>query len=148
MSASPPPFDRADLPRHTRVLPGPVTAAYDAVTDVARWPAWMPNLLEPVITKSSDHFLFRASRDGRIEHHEGTVILRGPTHTFAVQVGEARLWFRTRPNAAGTKVDVVLERSAPGSMRLRVGGRRRRARDEQWVEAVLDGLAAHLEPLA
>ena len=140
-----PPFDRTDLPRHTRVVGAPVTAAYETVTDVAGWPAWVPDLLDPVITKGSDHFLFRARREGRIEHHEGTVILRGPTHTFGVQVGEGRLWFRTRPNPAGTKVEVVLERPTPRSMRMRLGGRRRRSREERWVEAILDGLAARVE---
>lgn len=139
-----PPFDRTDLPHHTRVLGAPVATTYAAVTDVSRWPEWVPEVLDPVIAKGSDHYLFRARSDGRIEHHEGQVILRGPTHTFALEAGGARLWFRTRPSSSGTKVDLVLEPPAERPWR-RLGGQRRRARREQWVAAVLDGLAAHLD---
>lgn len=142
-----PPFDRTDLPHHTRVLGTPVAATYAAVTDVARWPEWVPDVLDPVIAKGSDQFLFRARKAGRIEHHEGQVILRGPTHTFALEAGGARLWFRTRPSSTGTKVDLVLEPRAEPAWR-RFGNQRRRARREQWVVEVLDALASHLDEAA
>jgi hypothetical protein len=142
--SAPPPFDRTDLPQHTRVVGAPVTTAYAAVTDVARWPTWVPQVREPVIAKGTDHFLFRADRDGRLEHHEGHVIVRGPTHTFGIEVGDGRLWFRTRPDPLGTRVDVVLEPPGGSSLRTRVGGRRRRVRQQEWLVAVLDGLATHV----
>lgn len=142
-----PPFDRTDLPHHTRVLGAPVAATYAVVTDVARWPEWVPEVLDPVIAKGADQFLFRARTAGRIEHHEGQVILRGPTHTFALEAGGSRLWFRTRPSSSGTKVDLVLEPPAEPAWR-RFGGQRRRARREQWMVAVLDGLASRLDDTA
>lgn len=143
--SAPLPFDRTDLPQHTRVVGAPVAAAYAAVTDVVRWPTWMPELLDPVIAKGADHFLFRARRDGRLEHHEGHVIVRGPTHTFGIEVGDGRLWFRTRPSPSGTQIDVILEPPRGGSLRARVRGRRHRARQQGWLVAILDGLATRLE---
>lgn len=139
------PFDRADLPHATRVLAAPIDVTYTAVAEVVRWPVWFPELLEPVITKAPDHYLLRARRDGRIEHHEGRVVVRGTTHTFGIQVGEGRLWFRTRPNPPGTRVDVVLEPPDVAAWRSRLGRTRRRQGQERWVASVLDGLAAHLE---
>ena len=144
MSASLP-FDRIDLPHATRVVTAPVDATYAAVAEVVRWPAWFPQLLEPVITKSPDRYLFRARRDGRIEHHEGHVVVRGTTHTFGIQVGEGRLWFRTRPNPPGTRIDVVLEPPDVAAWRARIGRARRRQGQERWVAAVVGSLADHLE---
>ncbi len=144
MSASLP-FDRADLPHATRVVTAPVDRAYAAVAEVARWPVWFPELLEPVITKAPDRYLFRARRDGRIEHHEGEVVVRGTTHTFGIQVGEGRLWFRTRPSPPGTRVDVVLEPPAVARWRAGLRPARRRQAQERWVASVLDSLAAHVE---
>lgn len=143
--SDPLPFDRTDLARATRVVPAPVAVVYAAVTDVTSWPAWFPHLVEPVIAKGGDRFLFRARRDGRTEHHEGRVIVRGTPHAFGVEVGDYRVWFRTRPSPPGTQVDVVLE-APPAPAWRRFGRSRRRTAREQWVEVVLDGLAARLTP--
>lgn len=140
-----PPFDRTDLPRHTRVIGAQIATVYAAVVKVDAWPAWVPDLLDPVIAKGSDRFLVRIRRRGRIEHLECQVIVRGPTHTFGIQVGLDRLWFRTRPSPPGTKLDVVLEPAAVRSLRSSLGSRRRRDRGQQWLVAIVDGLAAHLD---
>lgn len=143
--SSPLPFDRTDVPQATRVVAAPVAEVYATVTDVTSWPAWFPHLVEPVIAKGGDRFLFRARRDGRIEHHEGRVIVRGTQHAFGIEVGDHRVWFRTRPSPPGTKVDIVLEAPPAPAWRL-LGRSQRRAEREQWVEVVLDGLAARLRP--
>lgn len=143
--SAPLPFDRDDLPRATRVVGAPVGEVYATVTAVERWPEWVPAVLDPVIAKGDERYLFRSRRDGRIDHNEGRVVLRGPTHTFGVQIDAgARVWFRTRPTSAGTKVDLVLEPVGAASWRQRIGGRRRRAQQEQWVTGALEGLTAHL----
>lgn len=136
-----PPFDRTDLPCGTRVVAAPVADVYATVTDVAQWPSWMPELLEPVIAKGGDRYLFRRQRNGRTDHNEVLVVVRGPTHTFGVQIDASeRIWIRTRPTSSGTKVDVVLEAMGSGTWSQRVRGRRRRSEQEQWVVEALDGL--------
>jgi uncharacterized protein YndB with AHSA1/START domain len=136
-----PPFDRTDLPSATRLVAAPVAEVYATVTDVVRWPSWMPELLDPVIAKGDDRYLFRRQRSGRTDHNEGVVVVRGPTHTFGVQIdaGE-RVWFRTRPSPTGTKVDLVLEPLGSATLRQRVRGRSRRAEQDRWLHDVLDGL--------
>lgn len=142
-----PPFERTDLPRATRLVASPVADVYTMVTDVAQWPAWMPQILDPVITKGDDRYLFRRQRDGRTDHHDCVVIVRGPTHTFGLQIdGGDRLWFRTRPSPSGTKVDFVLEPFGTATWRQRLRSRRRRNEQERWVHDVLDGLDAHVAP--
>ena len=142
-----PPFERTDLPRATRVVAAPVADVYAVVTDVTQWPSWMPELLDPVIAKGDDRYLFRRQRNGRTDHNEGVVVVRGPTHTFGVQIDAAeRVWFRTRPSPSGTKVDLVLQPFGAATWRQRLRGRRRRNEQERWVHDVLDGLAGWAAP--
>lgn len=142
-----PPFERADLPRATRVVAAPVADVYAVVTDVEQWPTWIPEVLEPVIAKGDDRYLFRTQHDGRTDHNEGLVIVRGPTHTFGLQIDASdRIWFRTRPSPTGTKVDLVLEPFGTSTWRHRLRSRRRRDQQERWVHQVLDGLAGRAAP--
>ncbi len=142
-----PPFERTDLPRATGVVAAPVADVYAVVTDVTSWPSWMPEVLEPVIAKGDDRYLFRRQHNGRTDHNEGVVIVRGPTHTFGVQIDASdRVWFRTRPSSTGTKVDIVLESVGPAPWRQRLRGRRRRLEQERWVQGALGGLADHATP--
>ncbi|MCO8126435.1 SRPBCC family protein [Acidimicrobiia bacterium EGI L10123] len=142
-----PPFERTDLPRATAVVAAPVADVYAVVTDVTSWPSWMPDVLEPVIAKGDDRYLFRREHNGRTDHNEGLVIVRGPTHTFGVQIDAIdRVWFRTRPSSTGTKVDIVLEPVGAAPWRQRLRGRRRRLEQERWVQDALSGLADHATP--
>lgn len=140
------PFDRDDLPRATRVIDAPIAAVYETIATPDRWPTWMPDVIEPVIVKSGDRFVFRSQGRGAVEHHDAHVITRGPTHAFAVEIDETeRLYFRTRPSPTGTKVDVVAERIAPPKGWRRSSSRRQRDDRARSLESALAQLAAGIE---
>lgn len=139
-----PPFERTDLPHQTRILGGAIADVYATIADVTAWPRWVPGLVDPVIIKGRDSFFYRTRAGDQVQHHEGAVIVRGPTHTFGVQLHEGRLWFRTRPNPLGTKVDIVLEPPTAGRLGRLFGTHRRHTRRQSWLDSILDGLVDQL----
>lgn len=140
------PFDRDDLPRATRLIDAPIATVYETIATPDRWPTWMPGVIEPVILKPGDRFVFLSQDTSLVEHHEARVITRGPTHAFAVQIDETeRLYFRTRPSPTGTKVDVVAEPMTPPKGWRRRVNRKRLTDRTRSLESALARLATAIK---
>jgi hypothetical protein len=139
-------FDRDDLPRAARVIAADVSTVYETVAQVERWSSWVPEVIAPIRVVDDNNYELTRSIDGTTRTHRLRVTGRGPTHTFFAQVDDEHgLYFRTRPQQAGTHVEVVSERiKAPPWWRF-TNSRREFRRRSAGLERMLALLATHLE---
>jgi len=137
-----PPFGQTDLARASRVVPAPIVTAFQMVADVRGWPAWVPLVLEPVIPKDDEHYLFRISTGSNARSVTLRLMLRTPFHLIAFENDDGhQLWVRLRPATGGTDVEIVI-RPNPHMTRLERPRERRRSRQRAaWADATLDALA-------
>lgn len=135
-------FYEEDLPRAEQVIAAPVEAVFDAIDAVEAWPEWLGTVTGPV--REVGRGLYELTRSNGTTRRV-VVTARGPTHTIAFDIdGLGQLAFRTRPTTAGTRVEAIGRPVDHRSWRRRLRGRKLRQRDEAWLAAALDDLAAHL----
>lgn len=139
------PFGQPDLPRASGVVPVPVATAFRAVADVRGWPAWVPLVLDPVVSQDDEHYLFRVGQTSNARNVSMRLLLRTPVHLVAFENDDGdQLWFRVRPTTGGANVEIVLRPNPQMSRLERLRERRRSRRRAAWVEATLDALAGFL----
>jgi hypothetical protein len=139
-------FDRHDLPRAERVIAADVSAVYKTVAQVDQWSSWVPEVIAPIRVLDDNNYELTRAGDGTTRTHRLRVTGRGPTHTFFAQVDdEHRLYFRTRPQQAGTQVEVVSELISKRPWWRFSSSRREFNRRSASLERLLALLATHLE---
>lgn len=134
-------FYEEGLPRAERVIAAPIEEVFAAIDAVEAWPEWLGTVTGPVREVGGGLYELTGSTGTR----RVVVTARGPTHTIAFDIERlGQLAFRTRPTTAGTRVEAIGRPVDHGSWRRRLRGRKLRQRDDAWLAAALDDLAAHL----